>query len=148
MTHRAGRIVTAAAAILGVRIQPKGYHVYEHRRMSLDPEQDELPAVSVDYGPDEPQTEVTGIFRSRLTLHMTAIAVSPDELLLQQILLELRREIHVAMMQDDVLGLDFVETTLYGGAAEPEFGTRGSKIVGALTSDWIVQYVMPLADPA
>lgn len=147
--HRADKIIVAAAAIIRDRAEPKGIHVYEHRRMSLDPESDELPAISVDYGPDEPaDQETTHFIDSLLTVRTTSIVASFDEFELRRQLLDLRREAHVALLENERLGLDFIVSATYGGAEEPEFGsTQAGKLIGALTSNWIFYYRMNRFDP-
>lgn len=147
-THRAEQIIAAAAEIIRARVEPKGIHVYAHRRLSLDPESDELPAISVDFGPDEPaDQETTHYVDSKLTVQATAVAASFDEIELRRQLLELRREAHIALLADETLGLEFVVQATYGGADEPEFGTSGAKLLGVLTSSWIFYYRMNRSDP-
>lgn len=147
-THRAEQIIAAAAEIIRARVEPKGIHVYAHRRLSLDPESDELPAISVDHGPDEPvEPETTIYIDSLLTVHTTAIVTSFDEVDLRRKLLELRREAHVALLADETLGLDFVVHAIYGGAEEPDFGVVGKKLIGVLTSNWTFYYRMNRSDP-
>lgn len=149
MTHRAEQIIRAAAAIIRARVEPIGYHVYTHRRLSLDPESDEMPAISVDYGPDEPvDEETTHFIDSELTVIVTAIAAAGEEESVREQLLAMRRETHVALLADDSLGLDFVVQTSYGGAGEPAIDVQGSQILGELPTSWVVYYRMNRNDPA
>lgn len=147
MAHRAEQIVDAIAAIIAARVQPPGAHVFTHRRLSVDPYQDELPLVSVDFGDDTPAADNTQFIDSVLTVPTTAVAVGPEERDVKLKLLELRREVHRAIMADPTLGLAFVVYTNYGGAAEPVYETDGELLVGELTSNWFVHYRMNVLDP-
>lgn len=146
--HRSDQIIAAAAQVIRARVEPMGIHVYAHRRMSLDPESDELPAISVDHGSDEPaDQETTHFIDSNLTVQTTSIVASFDEIELRRQLIALRREAHIALLADWTLGLDFVVSVTYGGAEAPEFGVQGSKMIGVLTSSWIFYYRMNRFDP-
>lgn len=150
MTHRAAQVVDAIAALVRARVEASGVHVYTHRRLSLDPEQDELPGISIDYGEDRrsDSNSVLGLISSVLTVECTAVVVAPLEAEVRAQLLELRAEIHRAVMANPRLGLpDFVSTTFYGGAEKPGFAV-GAQIAGELTSSWLVHYEMSLTDPA
>jgi hypothetical protein len=148
MTHRANQIVDAMVSIIDTAASPLGIHVYPHRRFSLAGDQDELPAISVDFGEDSPQHELTGgYFDSLLTCMVTAVAEAPEEQDLKLELLDLRRKAHVALMADRKLGLEFVVNTLYAGAEAPQIEAAGETIQGALTSVWQVYYRMNISDP-
>lgn len=150
MTHRAEQILTAVTAAIAARVEKTGVKVYTHRRLSLDPEQDELPAISVDYGEDRrADSQTLGTIASFLSVEVTAIVAKQTEPEAREQLLELRAEIHRAVMANPKQGIpDVVVSTYYGGAAAPEVDTDGEQIVAALTSTWIVHYRMDLADPA
>lgn len=150
MSHRAQQIVDAVASLITARVQAEGVHVFTHRRLSLDPEQDEMPAISVDYGEDaRAQSQTTLAIDSVLSVETTVVVSEPDEFGCRTRLLDLRREIHRAVMAGDRrLGLPvFVVTTSYGGANAPSLFAEGKNIVGELTSTWLVLYRMELNDP-
>ena len=149
MAHRAEQIVDAIAALVRARVQTTGVHVYTHRRLSLDPDQDEMPAISVDYGEDSrAESQTTLMIDSVLSVECTAVVSEPDEFDCRKRLLDLRAEIHRAVMTDRQLGLPvFVVNTSYGGASAPSLFAEGKNIVGELTSTWLVHYRMELDDP-
>jgi hypothetical protein len=152
--HRAAQILEAVASLVRARLDASGSHsgvkVFTHRRFTLDPEQDELPAISVDYGEDRrADSSVLSAISSTLTVECTAVVVAPLEYDLRTKLLELRAEIHRAVMANHRLGLpDVVSTTFYGGASAPAIDADGEHLVGELTSTWLVLYEMSLSDPA
>lgn len=148
MTHRAQQIVDAIATLVRTRVEPSGVHVYTHRRESLSAEQDELPAISIDYGEDSPTTGVVSEFRSVLTVEarVKVQASTPEDL--HDKLFELRGDIHIAVMANmGDLGLAFVIATLYGSVSAPEISAAGSQLTAELLSTWQVHYSMDLADP-
>jgi len=121
-----------------------------HRRFSLDPEQDELPAITIDFGEDRrADSSVLSSITSQLSVECTAVVMASLEADLRTRLLELRAEIHRAVMANHRLGLpDVVSTTFYGGAGAPAIDADGEQFVGELTSTWLVLYEMSLSDPA
>ena len=149
MAHRAAQVIDAIAALVLARVGPS-VKVFTHRRFTLDPEQDELPAITVDYGEDRKADSSTlGSITSLLSVECTAVVVAPLEADLRATLLELRAQIHRAVMANHRLGLpDIVSTTFYGGASAPGIDAEGEQLVGELTSTWLVLYDMSLSDPA
>lgn len=155
MSHRAQQIVDAIAALITTQVQAAGVKVYTHRRLMLDPEQDELEAVSVDYGTDTADdTSSSGIYWS-LSVIATAVFVSAEEFSVRAGLLQLRKDIHRAILANPAagmpwkitLGLPFVINVLPINAQEPEIGTSGEKLVGALSSEYRVIYTTPIDNP-
>jgi hypothetical protein len=137
-------MVTAITAV----VEPLGVRVYAHRRLSLAVDQDELPAISVDFGEDNPAQELTGAyFDSLLSVQIAAIAAASEETDLKTELLDLRRRIAVALMADRTLGLAFVVNTHYGGTEAPQIDASVDPILGELVSVWNVYYRMNIADP-
>src|ERR1700741_718450 len=100
MTHRAEQVLDAVAELVRARVNASGnsaVKVLTHRRFTLDPEQDELPAISIDYGEDRPsESESLGSIYSTLSVECTAFVSSPLEAEIRKKLLELRAEIHRA----------------------------------------------------
>lgn len=129
-------------------MQPDGVHVFTHRRESLSAEQDELPAISIDYGEDSPTTGVISEFRSVLTVEARIKVQAPTPEDLHEKLFEQRSEVHVAVMANNgSLGLPFVIATLYGGADAPDVSSAGSQLTAELLTRWQVHYTMDLDDP-
>jgi hypothetical protein len=151
VSHRAEQIVDAVASLVTARVQPTGVHVFTHRRLSLDPEQDEMPAISVDYGEDSrADGQTTRMIDSVLSVEVTAVVSEKDEYDCRTRLLALRREIHRAVMADQRLGFGaqgFVVTTSYGGASAPQLAASGRTIDGEIVTTWLVHYRMELTDP-
>ena len=147
--HRADQIIDAIVSAVAGQVSDTGVHVFAHRRLLLEVEQDELPAISVDFGQDErAETVIIGKLGSLLTVETTAVVARPDETEAKQELLNLRAEIHKAIMSAPRLGMPaFVVDTLYAGANPPEYDTEGDLIVGTYTSLWQVYYTMNSADP-
>jgi hypothetical protein len=149
VTHRAAQIIEAVASAVRTRVSASGAKVYEHRRLSLSLEQDEMSAYSVDFGEDRRlDSQFMQMIDSELAVQVTALVEKPTEAETREALLDMRREQHRAVMIAPRLGLqDFVIATRYGGAEAPEFLTDGENIIGALTSIWLVHYRMELTDP-
>lgn len=149
MTHPVQTILDECASRTEARVQPKGTHVYKHRGDTLDAEQDELPAISFDYGDDSPDDEQPlAAIRSVLTVECRALVKAPTEKEVREKLIELRGEIHRAVMADRTLGHgQFVIGIAYGGASAPEIDATGDEVVGEQVSTWLVRYGMGLTDP-
>ena len=151
MTHRADQIIEAAAEAID-SWTPSIVRVFTHRRESLAEDHDELPAISVDFGEDEPfdAADVSdggaflmdGTFQSLLTLNITGAALARDEPELRRELLKLRTYVHIGIRRHPTLSLPFVIDTHYGGANTPIVDTSGDIIVGELTAPWGVRYEM------
>lgn len=150
MTHRAEQIVDAVVSAIRSSA-PSTVKVYAHRRLSLAEDQDELPAISVDFGEDQPFDDDgasnMAFIDSLLNINITAIVSGAEERDLKADLLRHRREVHVSLMSDRTLGLGFVVDTRYLGADSPEIDTDGEFLVGSLTSTWAIHYRMNIADP-
>lgn len=145
MTHRAAQIVEAARAAIAEVVEPLGVKVFVHRRYTLDSTQDELPAISVDYGEDrKSDVRILAAIDSLLSVEITANALDSDESGLRSRLLSMRADVHQAITATPQLGLPFVGAIYYGGASAPELSPEGEQIHGALTSTWVVQYQMAL----
>lgn len=144
--HRAQQTFNDVFERVQSRMEPKGWHGYKHRRESLSAEQDELPAFSQDEGGDNPAAvDVTGEFRSILTLEFRVIVQAPTLDELHDKLNEARSDIHIAVRQSSSLG--FVLWTDYGGAPEPPAISAGSQLTAERVFVWLVLYSMDLDDP-
>jgi hypothetical protein len=147
VTHRAGQIVDAIAELLAARVSST-IKVFKHRRLSLADDQGELPAISVDFGEDQPAGDqpLRGI-NSVLNVVITGVAVAPTEDELREKLLVMREasddlmDEHMHQIQPR-LGLTFVYGIGYGGAAAPDINADDESIVGSLASNWNVGYRM------
>lgn len=151
--HRAAQIIDAivarlqASTTLGVNPE----NVFSHRTLSLAETQDELPAVCVNFGEDEPAefTMLDGTFSSTLEILTKAYFVGDDEPAVRIALLAMRTETHKAINLRQTLGLSsFVLKVGYGGASAPEINTEGERCTGAQESRWLVTYFMDPSDPS
>lgn len=151
MSHRAQQIVDAIATTLAASTT-LGASVFKNRRFSVAELDQELPAVSVNYGADAPLSEfgVTNVAFVDSLLEVKVIialrADSEDEVLTA--LLDRRVAQHVALMADRSLGLSFVMDTRYGGADAPEIDVSLDRPAGAIACRWFVHYRSNLSDPS
>ena len=145
MPHPVETIIEQAAALFTANTSLIG-QTFTHRILSLAESQDELPASSVTYGDDVPQTDNMGFLESLLTVRTIAFAVNVDEVALRQALMEMRRQQHIALQADHTLGLDFVSDCRYGGAIDPQIIVN-KQFCGAYESRWYVLYRMSRTNP-
>lgn len=145
--HRAEQIIEAIASALRVRATPKGVQVYTHRRESLAAEEDQIPAISVDFGEDDPADSgfLSGIDSAlAVVIGIVAKTALPEDV--RALLLDWRE------VSDDVLGLarespdgqklglSFVNAIRYGGASDPDINPEGEQHSGALECRWFTDY--------
>lgn len=149
MTHPVQTILEECASRTEARVLAKGTKVFVHRRLTLDKDQADLPAISFDYGEDTPaETQPLAAIISVLSVEATAVVKAPTERDVREKLIELRGEIHRAVMTDTKLGHgEFVLGIAYGGASAPEIDATGDEVVGEQVSTWLVRYGMGLTDP-
>ena len=146
MAHRAAQVIDAIAALLAANTSLQA-QVFKNRTLVLSEDEGELPAVTVNFGADEPDSvEELNRIGSALEVVLTAACVGDSEAEVLAALLELRRQSHIALMADTSLGLSFVWHTVYGGASIPQL-QQGERMCGALTTRWTVRYAMNITDP-
>lgn len=147
--HRALQVVNAAVAAIAT--QATGASVYKHRVLSLSDDEQELPAISVRVGTDTPVADggqgSMQFIDSLQELLVDAIAKGDSEDDVLESLLLLRAQIHQALQADVTLGLAFVTDTAYGGASAPDLAAGGARLVGSLSTRWVVRYRMNYTDP-
>jgi len=154
VSHRVEQIVDKVQAILQASALFAEISVLQHRSLSLSNEDQELPAVSITLGSDDPldddgQTNLN-VFDSLQALIFRIVAAGDDQDTEEHIIATLqglRRAIHVALMADDGLGLAFVIGTRYGGADAPHIEAQQERLVGTLDCRWSVHYRVNIADP-
>lgn len=151
MAHRALQILTAAAAAIAAR-SSLGATVFVHRDATLSAPDNELPAICVQAGADQPIGGETGatnlaFYDSAFEIVCVAIAVAVGESELIDELFRLRSEIHLALRADTSIGLAFVMDTQYMGAAVPTIDAAAENMVGRLETYWRVLYRMATIDP-
>lgn len=145
--HRADQIVDAVVSALTSSASIAA-DIYAHRTLSISEDDGEVPAISVTYGEDASAggEQITGLLYSTLTLEVTAYAAGDDEESVRRELLQMRAQIHAALMADNRFGLSFVHHTFYDGATAPRI-SKGERLLGDLTSTWRVRYEMNFASP-
>jgi hypothetical protein len=154
MAHRAEQIIDAIVAALRANassLRVPAASIFPHRSLSLSEDQGELPAIAVNFGDDDPASELgndnLAFIDSLLSVSIIGYSVDPDEPSVRRALLNQRRYVHAALLADQSLGVGFVIATRYGGAGAPEFDSTTQKIAGSLESRWRVFYRMNITDP-
>lgn len=147
--HRALQVINAAKTLIAA--QATSASVYRHRALSLSDDEQELPAISVRVGTDTPVADggqgSMQFIDSLQELLVDAIAKGDSEDDVLESLLLLRAQIHQALQADVTLGLAFVTDTAYGGASAPDLAAGGARLVGSLSTRWVVRYRMNFTDP-
>lgn len=147
--HRALQIVNAAAAL--VTAQATDAYVYTHRALSLSDDEQELPAISVRVGLDSPVAEngqnSMAFIDSQQELQIDIVVKGDSEQDVIEALFSHRAQIHVALQADVTLGLAFVTDTQYGGSSAPDIAPQASRLVGSLSTRWVVRYRVNYTDP-
>jgi hypothetical protein len=151
MPHRAIQILDAIDALLAANSN-LGAAVFKQRAETLSYGEQELPAVAVMMGDDDPPNELGAVnltfLDSLLAVTCSAVNTAASEPELIAALLEMRRQIHITLMADRTLGLGFVIDVRYQGAVTPEINTAGEYMVGRVDTRWAVHYRMNTTDPA
>jgi hypothetical protein len=149
--HRAEQILVAAAALVAAQ-SGIGATVLTNSTLSLSPDDQELPAVCVNSGDDDPIGEQgynnLAFIDSNVQLKLTLYAQGATQQEVATELDRLRVAVHKAMLQSPRdLGLSFVMAIGYGGAGEPEYSTEGAPLAGKRECAFSVMYRMNLTDP-
>lgn len=151
MSHRAQQIVDAIDANLQPYKSTLGA-IFVNRSLSIDENSGEVPCVTINYGDDNPLSELgasnLSFLDSLIEITLVAFNVADDEQTLLDLLLDARKTIHVALMADRSQGLAFVIDSRYGGATKPDVDASADRIYGSLTSTWRVHYRMNILDPS
>jgi len=153
VSHRAQQIVDAMAALISTDLAGAGVAVFVHRRLTVADY--ELPAVSVDYGADEVQELTASGIYSDLMITTTAVYAGTEENETRSYLLDLRRDIHRAVMASPGaglpfvvnLGLSFVVGVSPAGADAPVIEAETESMIGSYAIKWRVLYTTPVDDP-
>lgn len=149
--HRAEQIVVAVVSALDAATGIAAT-TYLHRELSLSDQDQELPALCVRNGQDQPMSELgvinVAFIDSLLEVRVASYAKGSTEIDVATELARLRSVIHRALLGTDrTLSLSFVIDTRYGGADRPEFDSSVSRIGGMQESVFYVHYRMNIADP-
>lgn len=148
--HRAEQILEAVVSAIESQAD-RGAAVVPHLALTLSEDDQELPAVAVRLGSDDPVSELgtsnLAYIDSVLQIRCTVYARHVDQAEEARELMRLRSVVHRALMADQTLGLDFVMGVRYGGASEPERDAAGGQIAGRMDCLFGVLYRMNLTDP-
>jgi len=150
--HRAEQILQAAVSAIADETDLAA-SVYGHRYLSLSPDDQELPAICVNDGPDQPVAESgysnLAYVDSQLRLDISIYAQGDTQQAVADELYRLRSVVHRAMLVSPRdLGLSsFVMGIGYGGADKPDYTTDGSPLAGRMDCSFVVLYRMDLTSP-
>lgn len=123
-------------------------HLKEVRRNRLDPIQlGDYPVLVIRMGPDTPRGDSINFITSDFTVH-TDIYVNSTDSDLDKLTLDIRAEVHKALMADKTQGLDFVIDTKHSLQQEPDYTGEGDDYAGATRLSWEVTYRYTYNDPS
>lgn len=148
--HRAQQVLVAAKTQLDTDISDAS--VFRRRLTSFSTDLQQVPAINVACGPDNPKGErgfeLIGSFDSELALFIEIYAKNSDPETLEDELLDLRKQVHQSLMGSSRLGLDFVVDIYPAAAEQPEYETDGQADTGRIVLTWIVEYRSSVNDPS
>jgi hypothetical protein len=108
---------------------------------------DDVPAIAVRMGSDEPDNQNASFIDSSLIVN-TDIYVITTEQELDEKTLAIRLETHKKLMADYNLGLSFVTQITPLGQSEPDYNGDGEQYAGATRLSWRVSYRSNILDPS
>jgi len=147
--HRVEQILVAIETTL------KADGTFSVFRAPLDALQNNLqdvPAACIFLGEEIPRGdtgfEVMGSYSAAVSVWVDVWDQADQSTNIETNLLELRKLVHIALMQSTRLGLAFVFNLAPLGADEPELSSDGSAISGKLRTNWLVEYRSSVEDPS
>lgn len=150
MTHRVDQIGNALEAAISAQIP--NAQIFRDRVLTLTEDAQELPAVSISLGQDLPLDPIgftnTAFIDSLAEFEIWVYAAGSDEKDCRAALVELRRQVHIAVMSQLNLGLSYVLGPRYAGAEAPAINVEGRRVVGRLCAHWRYDYRMNVGDPS
>lgn len=112
----------------------------------------DLPCACIFAGEEEPRGdngyEVIGAYSGIQTVYVDLFEQGDVTSNIESKLYELRKSVHIALMQSTRLGLSFVFNLVPFGSDEPELSTDGSAISGKMRTNWLVEYRSNVEDPS
>ncbi len=149
--HRAEQIIQAATTAIAGQSDVAAA-VFAHRTLSLSAADQELPAICVNDGPDQPTAENgysnLAFVDSSLRLDISIYAQGDTQQDVATELYRLRSVVHRALLADPrTLGLSFVMGIAYGGADKPDYPPDGAPLAGSMDVSYSVMYRMDLTSP-
>lgn len=116
-------------------------NVYRGRVDSFN--DDELPAVVVFQGAEEPASEsgrMNLAFMDQLLTVRTECAARTTQENIETDLNELRRQVHAVLMAENALNLAYVIDIIPAGVDEPVIDGSSDKFTGTMVLNWVVYY--------
>jgi hypothetical protein len=108
---------------------------------------DELPAIAIRMGSDDPESQNASFIDSNLIIN-TDIYVITTAQELDELTLAIRLEMHKKLMVDHNLGLSFVTQITPLGQSEPDYNGDGEQYAGATRLSWRISYRSSVVDPS
>ncbi len=139
--HKANQILVAIKAKL-TGLASTGANVYQSRAYAIGA----LPAINIKLGSDSVQS-IHNIQSDNELLIVIEVFVKSDESLIDSTILQIRKEVQMALMADETLGLSFVLSTLPSAMSAPEISSEEQTIAYA-TLDFKIIYRSLLTDPS
>ncbi len=138
--HRANQILQAVKTRL-TGLATTGANIYQSRAYAIE----NLPAINIRYAGDQPLTTNNQTQDSKLNINVE-IFTKKQESQLDAELLQIRKEIQIAIMADPTLGLPFVIDCEPVGMGAPDYDTEDQAIAYAVAQYEII-YRSNLLDP-
>ncbi len=108
-----------------------------------------VPSVSVSMGPDDPTEEFgssnLAFIDSVLTVYVDCYVKTSAEPITKA-LNEIRKSVHIQMMENNTQGLAFVISTRPGGAESHDLDQEGETPAGSMRTIWDIHYRSSLLD--
>jgi len=146
--HRAKQIFDRVVALL-TGLATTGSNVFPHRGYAIPNSVNN--ALSIRLGDDSPLSDDgysnMAFMDMELTIHVRIHTRTTEANLDDQLLL-IRKEVHIALMSDRTLGLSFVHDTVPAGMGQPEFESQGEKPTLECDTNWNVRYRHSITDPS
>lgn len=112
----------------------------------------QIPAACIFMGEEIPRGdngfEVIGSYRAVMTIYVDVWDEGDRYTNIETKLNELRKKVHIALMETAQLGLSFVMNFAPFGADEPELATDGEAISGKQRTIWIAEYSTDVTNPS
>ena len=146
--HRATQIFARFGVLLN-NLATTGANIFPHRGYALAENVNN--ALTTRLGPDMPVADEgytnIGFMDMDLIIHVRIHARTTEANLDDQLML-IRKEIHIALMADHTLGLAFVLDIIPAGMDEPSYESDGEKPTIAADTHWKVRYRHSITDPS
>lgn len=147
MATRIQTLIDQVVTNLGADVSIDATKVYRNRVANLN--DTELPGYNVVLGPDAPLSELGASNLSFIDWEQLLFIDCYERSILvdaDATFLDMRRNVHRALMADHTQGLSFVTTTIAGGADEPTIDDEGERKNLVYRTNWIFQLRTSIGD--